>query len=215
MKMKTIRKSVTSFAFASVLFILCALPARADGTYGQYGGEATQGKVLVDKLVRNPQTGEYVDNLGLSDPKYFSENAVFFKIVVQNTGGNTLSSIKVEDILPSYVSYVSGGSYNPKSRIVVFTFGDVKPGERRSEILQVKAYPEVKLPGAKTVVCPTNKVIAYSVEDGTDEDAAQFCIEKRPMAARVPETGDPMGLALAIGAIPTLFAGFKLRKLSQ
>jgi len=213
--MNTIRKSMSSVAFAFVLFVLCALPARADGTYGQYGGETAQGKVLVDKLVRNPQTGEYVDNLGLSDPKYFAENAVFFKIVVQNTGSSTLSSIKVEDILPPYVSYVSGGDYNEHSRITVFTFKEVQPGERRSEILQVKAYPEVKLPGAKTIVCPTNKVIAYSVEDGTDEDTAQFCIEKRPMASRVPETGDPMGLALAIGAIPTLFAGFKLRKLSQ
>ena len=213
MRIIIIKKPFASLMFAFLFYVLCALPASAAGTYGQYGGETTQGKVLVDKLVRNPQSGEYVDNLGLSDPKYFAENAVFFKIVVQNTGGSTLSSIKVEDILPAYVSYVSGGSYNPASRIVVFTFQDVKPGERKSEILQLKAYPEVKLPGSKTIVCPTNKVIAYAVENGSDEDTAQFCIEKRPMAARVPETGDPIGLALAIGAIPALFAGLKLRKI--
>ena len=93
-----------------------AQSAFADGTYGQYGGEAEAGQVMVDKMVRNPLTNEYVDNLGLNDAKFSAEGVVFFKITVQNTGGSTLDEINVTDYLPVYLQYVSGGNYNAMSK---------------------------------------------------------------------------------------------------
>ncbi len=184
----------------------------ADSPYGQYGGAVTPGKVMVDKFVRHPLSGDYVDNLGLADAKYTPESAVFFKIVVKNTGGSTLSSMRIEDVLPPYVAFISGGDYNAATRIVSLSFTDVKPDEQRSAIIQVKVLPLVKLPAEKSVICPTNKVTVFASENGQDEDTAQFCIEKKAAAQKVPETGDPFGIAVAIGAIPTLVAGWKMRK---
>ncbi len=181
------------------------------GTYGQYGG-GEQGKVLVDKLVRNPVTGEYVDNLGLNDPKYVAQNAVFFKIVVENTGNKTLDQINVVDTIPAYLEYVSGGSYEVATRKISYTFDNVRPGEKRSTVFQTRVVALEKMPAEKSILCPVNVVVASSPQDGSDEDTAQLCIEKKVMAVKVPETGDPMGLVLGLSALPTLVAGVKLRR---
>jgi len=184
----------------------------ADTTYGQYNGQVTPAKVVVDKLVRHPVSGNYVDNLGLQDSKYAPEDAIFFKLIAKNTGGSTLSSIRVEDVLPPYVAFISGGDYNATTRVVSVTFTDVQPGTERTTFIQVRALPLAKLPAQKSVICPVNKVTAYTVEQGQDDDTAQFCIQKKAVAKTVPATGDPFGIALALGSLPTLLAGWKLRK---
>ena len=183
------------------------------GTYGQYGGEDESGKVMVDKLVRHPQTGVYVDNLGLNDPMYSAQATVFFKIIVENTGTRTLDEINVVDYLPMYLQYISGGNYNATSREIRFTFANVAPGERRSTILQAKVYSLSQLPSELTVICPINKVVASSPQDGSDEDTAQLCIKKKPMVApEAPKAGDPMALVMGLGSLTTLFGGFKLKQ---
>lgn len=185
----------------------------ANGQYGQYGqyGGVGPGIVAVDKYVRHPLTGDYVDNLGLADGKYRPEQTVFFRITVKNTGGTTLETVRVEDYLPEYVTFVAGGSYDAKTRIVRVEHTNLAPQETRTFDMQVKVLPIVKLPSAKAVVCPVNKVAAYTNEL-RDEDTAQFCIEKVAPAPVTPKTGDPMSLVLALGALPAAFAGWKLRR---
>lgn len=198
----------------SLLVLSGKINAQQYGQYGcgQYGCPVGKGVVLVDKLVRDPKTGEYVDNLGLVDSKYRADNAVFFRIVVQNVGDATLSRIDVVDYLPSYVKYVSGGSYDPATRQVRFSFDNVLAGEKRSTVLQVRVVSLDELPTAKSIVCPVNQVVASSTQDGSSEDTAQFCVERQVMAEKVPAAGDPIGLVLGFSALPTLFAGFKLRR---
>lgn len=205
------------FAGVSLIVVLAVaafspLAVSASGIYGQYGGGSNPGIILVDKMVRNPKTGAYVDNLGLVDEKYISDNAVYFKITVQNTGDSVISRVTVVDTLPPYVTYVTGGSYDSASRNVTFYFDKVAPNEARSTILQVKVVPVKDLPAEKSVLCPVNKVVASAPDIGIDEDTSQFCIERKVMAQKVPETGDPIGLILGLGSIPTLLAGIKLRK---
>jgi len=197
----------------ALLFLVSTTMVNANGTYGQYGGEVPQGKVMVDKVVRNPVTGEYVDNLGLNDPKYSAEAAVFFKITVENVGNSTLQVINVVDYLPLYLQYVSGGTYNAATREVSFTFNNVAPLERRTTILQAKVYSLSQLPAEKTVLCPLNRVVASSPEDSSDEDTAQLCIQKKPMVSKeAPKAGDPMGLAMGLGSFLTLLGGLRLKK---
>ena len=213
--MKNLINKLSIGFITTLLFAVLSLQpvVMADGTYGQYGGEPESGKVMVDKMVRNPSTGEYVDNLGLSDPKYSAEGAVFFKITIQNTGGKTLDTVNVVDYLPIYVQFISGGNYNSVNREVTFTFDNVAPGERRSTILQVKVYNLSNLPAEKTVLCPLNKVIASSPQDGSDEDTAQFCIEKKAIVKKeVPKSGDPMGLLMGFGSLTTLIGGMAMKK---
>ncbi|MFA6005776.1 MAG: hypothetical protein WC775_04820 [Patescibacteria group bacterium] len=214
---KLLFAGVTVFLLSVICFLIAASSVSADsGSYGQYGqyggGTAGSGKVLVDKMVRNPKSGEYVDNIGLNDVKYVADNAVFFKVTVQNVGTSTLSRIDVVDYLPLYVKYVSGGQYDSATRQVKFSFDNVAPNERRSTVLQVRVAPVAELPAEKSVVCPVNKVVASASEGNSDEDTAQFCIERKVMAVSVPQTGDPLGLIFGLGSIPTLLAGLKLRK---
>lgn len=198
--------------FASI-FIVSFNAVLASGIYGQYGGVTQQGKVLVDKLVRHPQNGNYVDNLGLNDPMFSAEASVFFRIMVENTGNATLEEIKVIDYLPVYLQYVSGGTYDSASREIRFSFANVAPGERRSTILQAKVYSLSQLPVEKTVLCPVNKVMAYSDQDGSDEDTAQLCIKKKPMVSKeAPKAGDPIGLLMGLGSLTTLVGGLKLKR---
>jgi len=204
---------MSAFIVFVSLFIFSLNAASADGIYGQYGGEVGQGEVLVDKLVRHPQTGEYVDNLGVSDPMFSAQAAVFFKVVVENVGNATLDEIEVVDYLPAYLQYVSGGSYDAATREIRFSFSEVAPGQRRSTILQTKVDSLSQLPAEKTVLCPINKVVAYSDQDGSDEDTAQLCIKKKPMVTKeAPEAGSPFALLAGLGSITTLLGGFKLKR---
>jgi len=200
----------------ALLFLFSTTIVNASGTtgqYGQYGGQPEKGRVMVDKLVRDPKTGEYVDNLGLNDAKYSAEATVFFKITVENVGGTTLKTITAVDYLPLYLQYVSGGTYDAANREVHFTFNDVEPGERQTALLQAKVYSLSQLPAEKTVLCPINKVIASSPEDGSDEDTAQLCIQKKPMVSKeAPKAGDPLGLAMGLGSLLTFVGGLKLKK---
>lgn len=212
--MKTETKQLTkNLIVMAALFALSTSSVLAGSSYGQYGGQPESGRVMVDKLVRNPVTGAYVDNLGLSDPKYSAQASVFFKIVVENTGGTMLNEINVTDYLPEYLQYVSGGSYNSATRQVTFSFANVAPGERRTTLLQAKVYALSQLPAEKTIICPINKVVASSPQDGSDEDTAQLCIQKKPMVStEAPKAGDPMGLVLGLSSFASLLGGYKLKR---
>ncbi len=202
--------NLKNFLFATALTIALLIPSKTFAQYGTYTPSYSQ--LTVDKQVRNPVTGIYVDNLGLNDAHYFAENAVFFRITVQNTGNTVLSRITATDYLPAYLSYVSGGVYTANTRQIVFYFDNVSPGERRSTILQARVNRLPDLPVGKSLLCPVNKVVASAVEAGTVEDTAQLCIQKTLMAKGVPQTGDPIGLLMGLGSLPMLFAGFKLGK---
>lgn len=200
---------VTALSFPSKTF------AQSYGGYGSYNPTFAPGIVHVNKQVRNPVTGVYVDNLGLNDPHFFADNAIFFRISVENSGTSTISRVTVTDNLPPFIQYVSGGNYSAGNRQVQFYFDNVAPGERRYTTVQVRALPLDQLPAAKSLLCPVNRVFATSVDGGNAEDSAQFCIEKSIMVAKVPQTGDPIGLLMGLGSLPMLFAGYKLGKKRQ
>ena len=86
------------------LFATASTAPLSPKTFAQYGTYTLLNQLTVDKQVRNPVTGIYVDNLGLNDAHYFAENAVFFRITVQNTGNTVLSRITATDYLPAYLS---------------------------------------------------------------------------------------------------------------
>lgn len=208
--MKSLPLHVTRYTlvFCALLFIVSPVFAQ----YSQYGGPISYGQLTINKEVRNPATGVYVDNLGLKDAHYVADNAVFFRITIQNNSNSYVSKVTVTDYLPPYVLYVSGGTYSPTTRQIALYFDNVLVGERRSTVLQVRVASLLQLPGAKSLLCPVNKVVATSAEVGSAEDTSQFCIEKAVMIAKVPQTGDPFGLLMGFGSLPMLLAGYKFGK---
>src|SRR5579871_1302574 len=81
-----------------------------------YGGGQTcvqSGNLLINKTVQNPQTGQFVDNLGVNYPEFGPNQSVTLQIALTNTGGSTLSNINVQDIFPQFVAFISGnGNFN-------------------------------------------------------------------------------------------------------
>lgn len=192
-----------------------------------YGGGETciqVGNVFINKTVQNPQTGSFVDNLGVNDPKHSPSSNVTFQITVTNNGGNTISKVTVKDILPQFVDFVSGtGNFDSNSKTLTFEVGDLKAGESRTFTVVGKTQTQDKF--SQGITCVVNQSTANN-NGQESSDNAQFCIEKPVLGevttkgglkvfpsqpvTKAPATGPEM-LGL-LGLIPSGALGFYLRK---
>jgi len=145
--------------------------AAADGAYGSgcvpvYGGGVQcprVGQVLIDKTVRNPSTGVFVDNLGPTDPKYHPQWTVTFRLVIKNSGDQTLDKITVTDKLPDYLDFTSGpGNYNSHSKTLTFDIFNLAGGSSQTFEIKGRVVHTAVLPADKNVVCVLNNVEAVT-----------------------------------------------------
>ena len=189
------------------------------GSAPVYGGEPVygggvitprEGEIVVDKMVKNPSTGIYVDNLGPTDPKYRPLDIVYFQIKVSNPTNVDLPKVDVVDTLPDYVDYMSGAeSYDQDNRQLRFSINDLKAEETQIVEIKARVSHQSSIPEDKSVVCPVN-VVEAELGDKTDRDESQFCIEKEVEVPEVPAAGAEMIiLPLLAGALTT---GLYLRK---
>ncbi len=218
------KKFATILTTSTALLVASSSLAFASGTsncqviYG--GGEVCppEVKFTIDKKVMSPNKGgSYVDNLSANDAKYMASQEVPFQIVVSNTGKKDIK-LTITDILPSYIDFVSGGTYDSNGKQVKNTI-ELKAGETKTLNIVGKVTTEDKMPANQAVVCVTNIVKATDENAASAEDNAQFCIEKGVPQAKVypavptkniPNTG-PEAFALAI--LPPLgAAGLYLRR---
>jgi len=190
-----------------------------------YGGGqncVTVGGIIVNKTVQNPQTGQFVDNLGSNDPKYGASQVVNFQIQVTNTGSQTIPQTVVKDILPSYVGFVSGqGSFDDNSKTLTWNIDNLTPNESRTFPIQGRIVDAKQLSTSSAINCVVNQVTATSSNSGSSMDNAQFCIQNvivqypvllPPKTTTTPSTGPEM--IPLIGLIPTGIAGWIMRKKS-
>lgn len=180
---------------ALLTLVLLFVPARkAFGNY-YYGGEEEKVDVLIDKMVKNPDSGNFVDNLGISDYRFSAGQEVDFRLTIKNTGDKTLNDVEVKDIFPSYMDFISGpGSWDGDTRTLRFEFDDLDPGESRDFGLRGKVVAENDLPEGR--VCVTNKGQVWANGE-YDEDTASVCMEKKVEV--LPPTGS--GTVFLMGAL--------------
>jgi len=180
-----------------------------------YGGGVQcprAGEVLIDKTVRNPSTGIYVDNLGLSDPKYRPQWIVNFKVLVKNFGDQTLDKVTVTDKIPQYVDFMSGpGTYDAKNRILTWEVNNLAGGASQAFEIKARVVHSAVLPQEKSVICPVN-VVDVKSDSQTDHDESQFCIEKQLVLPQVPSAGPQHWIFSFAGLSALLTAGVYLRK---
>lgn len=225
-------RSIT-FLLSGLLFLGAVSGAYAAGTYGTqncqpvYGGGqtcVTTEKIVLNKTVRNPQTGSYVDNLTLNDPRYFGGQSVNFQLTITNSGNDNLSEVLVSDTFPNYMKKISGpGSYDSKTNTISFKVLNLAAGESRTFTVTGNLVDSSKLPLNQGVTCLVNQAEAQS--NGQDShDNSQFCVEKQapvttkgglpvmqaPNMTQTPSTGPEM-LPL-FGLIPGAGFGFWLRR---
>ena len=211
------------------------------GGYGSYGvqncqpiyggGETcvTSNKILINKTIKNPQTGMYVDNLSLNDVRYSANQPISFQLTVTNTGNNSIPVATVSDSFPNYITNITGpGTFDSKNKTLTFSVNNLNINESRTYTLSGKIVSGGKLPSNQNVVCLLNQASA-SVGSETSTDNSQFCVEKQaqtttttkgglpvysaPSMSQTPATGPEM-LPL-LGMIPTALAGFALRRKSK
>lgn len=230
-------KLISSTVLSLLSLFVIVTPVVADTTCQPvYGGGQTcvqVGNVLINKTVKNPQTGVFVDNLGVNDPKFSPDQQVPFQLIVTNTGNSTLSKVTVKDTLPQFVDYVSGiGTFDQSSKTLTFEVSDLKANESRTFNLVAKIVSVGALPSDQSVVCVVNQAQA-TANNQTSADNSQFCIQTQPQTTKggqpqptetkgglkvfpptqqgqMPSTG-PEALAL-LALIPSGIAGMFLRK---
>ena len=100
-----------------------------------YGGgviSPREGDILLEKTVKNPASGVFVDHLGPTDPRYRPLQIITFLVKVQNPGEETMDSIDVVDTLPEFVDFMSGpGSYDADNRQISWTVNNLDGGNSK------------------------------------------------------------------------------------
>lgn len=192
MKKSLILGTLISF----VAFLIVVTPVFADTVCQPiYGGgeQCLSTQWFINKMVLNPVTNTYVDNLTLSDPKFNPGDTVQFRIQVTNTGSASLGIITVTDTLPQYIDLdtVQGpASVDKASGKMTFTINTLGAGETKEVFLSAKVKTIANLPSAQNTFCPVNFVEARADNVGNVSDQAQFCIQKVTVAPKeVPKAG--------------------------
>lgn len=186
-----------------------------------YGGGYTcprRGEILIDKQVKNPSSGIFVDNLTEFDPKFAPEQEVTFRIQVKNTGDETIDDIQVKDIMPDFLSFIAGpGNFNStegKNGTLTFNIKNLAPSETREYWIQGKVFADSGVP--KNLICKLeNRAQARASGDRFTEDIAQYCTEKGTVTkggvTEVPKTG-PEAILSFLGLSSLLGSGVYLRR---
>ena len=210
----------TLVALASIFQLLTSNVMAQYGQYGPYGGPEPSLSIMIDKMVAKPiatkggsTDQDYVDNLSPSDPRFLPDQEVFFKIKVKNTSDVKINDITVKDFLPDFVDFKEGpGDFDKDSRTLTIAAGDLEVDEEKLFFVKVKVVEQDELPADQGISCIVNKAQAF---DGgvSDEDTAQFCIEKEVLGVTaVPSAGPELGALLLTGQLTTLGLGILLKR---
>lgn len=235
------KKIILPFATATFLFVIATLftgNAQAAICQPVYGGQTCipSVNIMLNKMVQNPQTNQFVENLGLNDPKFAPDQTANFQVTVTNTGEQNLGQIILKDTLPQFIDFVSGaGSFDANTKVLTFEVDNLGPNDSRTFVITGRVVKTENLPANQGVTCVINQINAVVTTSNnlTVSDNAQLCIEKpapiqsgptptpietkgglkvfpAPVVKKTPPTGPE--LLTLIGLIPTGLAGIFLRK---
>jgi len=166
-------------------FAFLARPIYADMCTTQYGGETTcqPSDLTVNKQVRNNSTNVFVENLSASDPTFAPGSDVLYRLIIKNSSGETFNPVNVKDVLPGYLTFVSGpGTYDKNTNTLTFSLQNLIAGETRTVDIMARVVATDYFNG-KSFVCVTNyaEVKALNPPAGEagrfDSDTAQICLQ--------------------------------------
>ncbi len=230
---------IALLAIATVVISPSQANARRE-CFTQYGGGETcidindDAKLEVDKKIYNPKSRNYENNISREDgsnPYTFEKNEkIKFRITVKNKGDVTIENIKLEDIMPSILEYVSGdGDEKDDGQRVTFDKFDLDPDEEERFDFTAKVASTGIEPNEDSI-CVSNvaKAKGERKDNGDkedDADYANFCIEMRKgrvlsskeRIARLPTTGmiDVSTVLVGSTSLGLILLGFGLRKIAK
>ena len=194
------------------------------------GGEVCPPELsyTLNKLVQKPGSitntkggqktgGEFVENLTINDPKFAPKDSVTYKVVVTNTGKETITNMNVTDTLPAELSFVSGpGKFDANKKTLTFNIDKLDPSKSAEFFIIAKVNENAS---SENIFCPINRVNAVDSKRNTADDEAMICVtqpsapvnvEKVPPMKQTPSTGPELFSLAAL--IPTGALGFYLRR---
>ena len=193
-------KSLILLAITLTILFLLTSPVFAAGTDNSggcqpiYGGGETcppATTLSVNKQVKDPDTGDYVDSLGLTDPRYTPGDVVPFQITVKNTSNSDITNITVKDVFPQFVDFLSGsGTFDSGSHTLSFTIDKLSAGDIKVFFISGKVVDKASLPADEGVSCVVNQAIA-TANNVQAQDNSQFCIQKEVITATPQLTNPP------------------------
>lgn len=198
-------KSISAFLL-SFIFFLFVPNAYADYIINPTPQPTSQ--ISMNKLVQNPSTGQFVDNLNSTEFKFLPKQEVLFRLEVKNNGQTDLNNIQVKDRLPDFLDFISGpGTFDEASKTLNFNIDKLSPGE--SKVFDLKASVKTIDMGS---ICVTNFAEA-KVNNLIAQDTAVICIEKKVLGevTKLPVTG-PSSLLIIIFSISLFLTSTYLNK---
>lgn len=191
----------TFLQFLSVAFLFLAffepvfaqIPTTCPTIYG--GGQSasceTSGPVTILKTVQNPQTNQFVHDLGVNDPMYQPGTTVTFQLLVKNTTNSKQTKLIVKDILPEFTGFTSGpGKYDSKNKTLTFTIDTLNPKEQKTFTIKAKIRGADQLPGGAPASCFVNQA-QLTLNQKTSQDTSQFCVQKLKSPQTLPNMITP------------------------
>lgn len=186
------KKDLATIFFISLfLCLFVSRPMAYADSYGSYGGGGVPTDLTINKVVKNPISNVYVENLGSTDPTFSPGATVSFHLVIKNGSGETMDPVTVIDNLPSYLTFISSNvpaTYDKGANSVTFTLSNMIAGESRTIEMTVQVAPKSAFPQDRSLFCVSNysKVTAPARPNG-DEDTAELCLATGP--GKLPVAG--------------------------
>lgn len=209
-KVRSSKAKLFTVGALSAIALISATPAFAQysnySPYSPYQGtttiiEKTTEKTIereitrqlgVNKQVRDPRNGNFVENLNANEYSFLDNQNVTYRIIVTNNGQKDLNNINVTDKLPNELKLVSanGFAYDKNNKILSQTLGSLKVGESRT--FEVKARTQIaKTKGGVAIAsCPVNTVEAKG-DNLYNQDQSQICVSDKVLSQvkTLPSTG--------------------------
>ncbi len=208
--MKRIALFLTAFlAFVSLL----ARPVNAQTCTTPYGGTTTcqPTDLIINKEVKNPITGIFVENLTSTDATFAPEAQVHFRLTLKNTSGETFNPVTVKDVFPDFLTFEAGpGIYDSASHTLTFTTDNLTAGESRSFEILARVTSKA---ANQSLFCVTNvATVSAPARPAGDQDSTQLCIQTRILGVTTLPVAGFDDLALLVPFAGLGLGGFALLK---
>ncbi len=172
-------------------FTVYLFPSRvfAQSCTNQYGASVACQPVdlTVNKQVKHPTSGLFVENITSSDTPYSPGSEVLYRLVIRNGSGETHNPVTITDQLPADLTFVAGpGTYSTPGKpggTLTYTLNNIIAGETRTQEVLVKVDPKTP---TKCDVVNTAKV-SSPARPGGDSDTVSICVSN--VAPTLPVAG--------------------------
>lgn len=214
-KYNLVRFSTSAF-LASVALLATASIVSADSCTTQYGnGQYSETcvptELSVDKQVRNPITGVFVENLVSGDAAYSPNSEVIYKLKFVNSGNENFGDVTITDTLPGQLT---GGTVveADKAKIKDEKFENgtltfkLKDEFRAGTTVEVQIKAQVKDASVFTEAKTCDLTNTARIQSGNEsgDDTAKICVTKDVLGTTtLPQAGPEDYLPL----LPFVFMG--------